>query len=119
MGRLDDSKALKQREMFIQVSCTSGNNRFHHSWYFSFTQNHQSSGINKSQGKIVVVKKLCLHPRDVQNMYVVNTLKLHHMVDYIFFLQQGEGSHPDKCSGSDLDGGLYYISLDKFLIPSQ
>lgn len=119
MGCLDESRTLKYGEVFVQVSETPGNKQFHDTGLSAFAQNPLDSKISIVQGKVIVAKNPCLHPGDVRVLSAVNTSKLHHMVDCVVFPQQGERPHPDECSGSDLDGDLYFISWDKSLIPPQ
>jgi len=119
MGCLDESKTLKYGEVFVQVSQTPGNKQFHDTGISAFAQNPLDSKISIVEGKVIVAKNPCLHPGDVRVLSAVNTPKLHHMVDCVVFPQQGERPHPDECSGSDLDGDLYFISWDKYLIPPQ
>ncbi|BBN67344.1 RNA-dependent RNA polymerase 1 [Prunus dulcis] len=69
------------------------------------------------EGNVVVAKNPCLHPGDVRVLRAVNVLALHHMVDCVVFPQKGNRPHPNECSGSDLDGDVYFVSWDPDLIP--
>lgn len=119
VGCLDESKTLNYGEVFVQVSQTPGNKQFHDTGLSAFAQNPVDSKISIVHGKVIVAKNPCLHPGDIRVLCAVNITELHHMVDCIVFPQQGERPHPDECSGSDLDGDLYFISWDKSLIPPQ
>lgn len=110
MGCLDETGTLNYGEVFIQISCPPGNKQFHD------VGNHANSII---EGKVIVAKNPCLHPGDIRILLAKNTLKLHHMVDCIVFPQHGQRPHPDECSGSDLDGDVYFASWDESLIPSE
>lgn len=119
MGCLDESKTLNYGEVFVQVSQTPGNKQFYDTGLSAFAQNPVDSKISIVHGKVIVAKNPCLHPGDIRVLCAVNITELHHMVDCIVFPQQGERPHPDECSGSDLDGDIYFISWDKSLIPPQ
>ncbi|GLJ11696.1 hypothetical protein SUGI_0174890 [Cryptomeria japonica] len=110
MGCLDETGTLNYGEVFIQISRAPGNKQFHDDG------NHANSII---EGKVFVAKNPCLHPGDIRVLLAKNTLKLHHMIDCIVFPQHGRRPHPNECSGSDLDGDLYFTSWDESLIPSQ
>ena len=71
------------------------------------------------QGKVIVAKNPCLHPGDIRVLHVVDVPTLHHMMDCLVFPQKEEKPHPNECSGSDLDGDLYFISWDELLIPPE
>ncbi|TQD89626.1 hypothetical protein C1H46_024761 [Malus baccata] len=97
MGCLDETGTLEYRQFFYDSVTLSGK-RF----------------IVEEQ--VVVGKSPCLHPGDVQVLMAVDVLALHHMVDCVVFPQKGPRPHPDECSGSDLDGDIYFVSWDPELI---
>ncbi|GLJ11712.1 hypothetical protein SUGI_0175160 [Cryptomeria japonica] len=119
MGCLDETRTLKYGEVFIHVPRTPGNKRFLDSGLIAAQKWTIDSGTSIVEGKVVVAKNPCLHPGDVRVLSAVNIPNLHHMIDCIVFPQQGQLPHPDECSGSDLDGDLYFVSWDASLIPSQ
>lgn len=68
-------------------------------------------------GKIVIAKNPCLHPGDVRVLNAINVPELHYLKDVLVFPQKGPRPHPNECSGSDLDGDMYFISWNPELIP--
>ncbi|XP_058742779.1 RNA-dependent RNA polymerase 1-like isoform X2 [Vicia villosa] len=100
MGVLDETRTLEYGEVFIQYS----NSSF-------------SSCPHVVKGEVVVVKNPCLHPGDVRVLKAVDVTDLNHMVDCIVFPQKGHRPHPNECSGSDLDGDIYFVCWDLELIP--
>ncbi|KAB2604344.1 RNA-dependent RNA polymerase 1 [Pyrus ussuriensis x Pyrus communis] len=105
MGCLDETGTLEYGEVFVQFS---GNR-------------HPGSASNQQfiEGKVVVAKNPCLHPGDVRVLEAVNVPELHHMVDCVVFPQKGSRPHPNECSGSDLDGDIYFVCWDQELIPRR
>ncbi|PUZ77534.1 hypothetical protein GQ55_1G380000 [Panicum hallii var. hallii] len=102
MGCLDETRTLKYGQVFIQASYCADDHR-----KFVLT------------GKVVVAKNPCLHPGDVRVLHAVDVPDLHHMFDCVVFPQQGPRPHPNECSGSDLDGDIYFVSWDQSLIPCR
>ncbi|KAB2624281.1 RNA-dependent RNA polymerase 1 [Pyrus ussuriensis x Pyrus communis] len=106
MGCLDETRTLEYGEVFVQFS---GNR-------------HTVSASNQRffiEGEVVVAKNPCLHPGDVRVLKAVDVPELYHMVDCVVFPQKGPRPHPNECSGSDLDGDIYYVCWDKELIPRK
>uniref|UniRef100_A0A0A9DRF2 RNA-dependent RNA polymerase n=1 Tax=Arundo donax TaxID=35708 RepID=A0A0A9DRF2_ARUDO len=102
MGCLDETRTLMYGEVFIQASSNANE---HHKFVVT--------------GQVVVAKNPCLHPGDVRVLQAVNVPALHHMFDCVVFPQQGSRPHPNECSGSDLDGDIYFVSWDQSLIPTH
>ncbi|XP_022776585.1 RNA-dependent RNA polymerase 1-like [Durio zibethinus] len=99
MGCLDETRTLDYGQVFVQFSGCRSERRF----------------IVK--GEVVVAKNPCLHPGDVRVLRAVDVPDLYHMVDCVVFPQKGVRPHPNECSGSDLDGDIYFVSWDPELIP--
>nr|KJB79013.1 hypothetical protein B456_013G029000 [Gossypium raimondii] len=99
MGCLDETRTLNYGQVFVQ---------------FSGSRSEQRCIV---QGKVIVAKNPCLHPGDVRVLRAVNVPDLHHMVDCVVFPQKGTRPHPNECSGSDLDGDIYFVCWDPELIP--
>ncbi|XP_057824218.2 RNA-dependent RNA polymerase 2 isoform X2 [Cryptomeria japonica] len=116
MGCLDETGTLNYGEVFIQVS------RANTKLFDDGLSDSVSKEMDKNcilQGKVVVAKNPCLHPGDIRVLCAVDVPELHHMIDCLVFPQKGERPHPNECSGSDLDGDLYFISWDELLIPPE
>nr|GMD23409.1 probable RNA-dependent RNA polymerase 1 [Ipomoea batatas] len=112
MGCLDETRTLNYGEVFVQYS-GSGQRQLPVGPQF-----YESRDYNYIvRGKVVVAKNPCLHPGDVRVLRAVNVPALHHMVDCVVFPQKGERPHPNECSGSDLDGDVYFVCWDQELIP--
>ncbi|KAF8775933.1 hypothetical protein HU200_004068 [Digitaria exilis] len=100
MGCLDETRTLTYGQVFIQASSTAN-----------------VHGKFIVTGQVVLAKNPCLHPGDVRVLQAVDVPVLHHMFDCVVFPQQGPRPHPNECSGSDLDGDIYFVSWDQSLIP--
>nr|GMD26579.1 probable RNA-dependent RNA polymerase 1 [Ipomoea batatas] len=112
MGCLDETGTLDYGEVFIQYS---GAGRRHP--HLTGVSRYNSDGI--ILGPVVVAKNPCYHPGDVRVLKGVDVRALHHMVDCIVFPQKGNRPHPNECSGSDLDGDIYFVCWDPDLIPKR
>ncbi|KAI3817112.1 hypothetical protein L1987_10901 [Smallanthus sonchifolius] len=112
MGCLDETRTLEYGQVFVQYSSAGR----------SLGDDYSGFGSCKSRivrGDVVVAKNPCLHPGDVRVLKAVNVPALHHMVDCVVFPQKGNRPHPNECSGSDLDGDIYFVCWDPDLIPPQ
>ncbi|KAF2305651.1 hypothetical protein GH714_007247 [Hevea brasiliensis] len=116
MGCLDETRTLEYGQVFVQFSGTRHRQLYDSSLVFGGCGSHQNFVI---EGKVVVAKNPCLHPGDVRVLRAVNVPALHHMVDCVVFPQKGPRPHPNECSGSDLDGDIYFVCWDPNLIPDQ
>ncbi|XP_061371841.1 RNA-dependent RNA polymerase 1-like [Gastrolobium bilobum] len=104
MGCLDETRTLEYGQVYVGFS------------------NNRVRGLSNDYiitGKVVVAKNPCLHPGDVRVLKAVDVPALHHMVDCVVFPQKGFRPHPNECSGSDLDGDIYFVCWDPELIPSR
>ncbi|CAL0318586.1 unnamed protein product [Lupinus luteus] len=113
MGCLDETRTLEYGQVFVHFS----DHRLG-----SLSDDSLQYGSGRSYvvtGKVVVAKNPCLHPGDVRVLKAVNVPALHHMVDCVVFPQKGGRPHPNECSGSDLDGDIYFVCWDHELIPPR
>ncbi|KAH9613434.1 hypothetical protein KSS87_004358 [Heliosperma pusillum] len=111
MGCLDETKSLEYGQVFVQVS----GGRFRDVGN-ELIINRGSEGEPNCvlQRKVVVAKNPCLHPGDMRVLTAVDVPALHHMVDCVVFPQKGMRPHPNECSGSDLDGDIYFEVMEYF-----
>ncbi|KAI9075013.1 hypothetical protein K1719_043063 [Acacia pycnantha] len=107
MGCLDETRTLEYGQVFVQYSDNGSLSLFNDSVSYIVT------------GKVVVAKNPCLHPGDVRVLKAVNVPALRHMVNCVVFPQKGSRPHPNECSGSDLDGDIYFVCWDPELIPPR
>jgi RNA-dependent RNA polymerase len=117
MGCLDETRTLEYGQVFVQFSGSGTRQYCANSLLLSNMIGSNQCTI--TVGKVVVAKNPCLHPGDVRVLTAVNVPALHHMVDCVVFPQQGRRPHPNECSGSDLDGDIYFVCWDTDLIPPQ
>ncbi|KAL8518485.1 hypothetical protein ACS0TY_009748 [Phlomoides rotata] len=117
MGCMDETGTLEYGQVFVQFS-GAGQRRIYEE---SMTLDHYASTHCNYviRGKVTVAKNPCLHPGDVRALKAVDVPKLHHMVDCVVFPQKGTRPHPNECSGSDLDGDIYFVCWDQDLIPTR
>uniref|UniRef100_A0A7N2L809 RNA-dependent RNA polymerase n=1 Tax=Quercus lobata TaxID=97700 RepID=A0A7N2L809_QUELO len=116
MGCLDETRTLEYGEVFVQFSSNKLRQLYND---FSMCSGSGSDQRFVLEGKIVVAKNPCLHPGDVRVLKAVNVLALHHMVNCVVFPQKGFRPHPNECSGSDLDGDIYFVCWDPELLPPR
>ncbi|KAK1387086.1 RNA-dependent RNA polymerase [Heracleum sosnowskyi] len=115
MGCLDETRSLEYGQVFVQYS---GDGR--RAFYDDSLMMHCDDGRKRiAEGKVLVAKNPCLHPGDIRVLKAVNVPALEHMVDCVVFPQKGTRPHPNECSGSDLDGDIYFVCWDHDLIPPK
>ncbi|EPS70289.1 hypothetical protein M569_04468, partial [Genlisea aurea] len=115
MGCLDETGTLEYGEVFVQIS-GSRQRQFFFDGPAVGTVNDYNSVVS---GTVFVAKNPCLHPGDIRVVKAVDVPILHHMVDCLVFPQKGHRPLPDECSGSDLDGDIYFVCWDTDLFPLQ
>ncbi|XP_031247750.1 probable RNA-dependent RNA polymerase 1 [Pistacia vera] len=116
MGCLDETGILEYGQVFVQCSSRQTELSTHSLALFSGRVSNQSRIV---KGMVTVAKNPCLHPGDVRVLKAVDVPALRHMVDCIVFPAKGKRPHPDECSGSDLDGDIYFVCWDRDLIPPR
>ncbi|XP_031275054.1 RNA-dependent RNA polymerase 1-like isoform X2 [Pistacia vera] len=116
MGCLDETGILKYGQVFVQCSGRQTKLSTNSSDLLSGRVSNPRKIV---KGKVTVAKNPCLHPGDVRVLNAINVPALHHMVDCIVFPAKGKRPHPDECSGSDLDGDIYFVCWDRDLIPPR
>lgn len=116
IGCLDETGTLDYGQVFVQVS--SAGRRLFYEDSLSYDSNMGALTSIKT-GMVVVAKNPCLHPGDVRVLQAVNVPALHHLVDCVVFPQKGHRPHPNECSGSDLDGDIYFVCWDPDLLPPR
>lgn len=106
MGILDEYGVLEENEIFIHCSpCID-----------CVCQNEKVQIIT---GKVAIAKNPCLHPGDIRIVKAVHKNALLHLKDVIVFSSKGNRPVFNMCSGSDLDGDLYFCTWDPRLIPDK
>ncbi|KAM7485808.1 hypothetical protein LguiA_001817 [Lonicera macranthoides] len=117
MGCLDETRTLEYGQVFVQLSGAR-----HGAFCNDPLLLSNKSGSDQCKivaGNVVVAKNPCLHPGDIRILKAVDVPALHHMADCVVFPQKGIRPHPNECSGSDLDGDVYFVCWDPDLIPPQ
>ncbi|CAI9785500.1 unnamed protein product [Fraxinus pennsylvanica] len=117
MGCLDETGSLEYGQVFVQFS-SAGRRRFYED-FNKFYDNTSGDYNFIVKGMVAVAKNPCLHPGDVRKLVAVDVPALYHMVDCVVFPQKGRRPHPNECSGSDLDGDIYFVCWDRDLIPPR
>ena len=105
MGVLDESGFLKYGQVFVQIR----------------RNDEEGTPLQRVSGNVAVAKNPCLHPGDVRVLEAVFDIpqghRLEKLVNCVVFPNNGQRPHTDECSGSDLDGDLYFVTWDKRLVP--
>lgn len=99
MGVIDEFDVLEKEEVFVMTRIDG--------IYAPIT------------GQVLVAKNPCLHPGDIRLVTAVDRKELYHMRDVLIFSKRGKRPIFNMCSGSDLDGDLYFCSWEPRLIPPK
>ena len=93
IGVIDEKGILQYGECFLQVP----------------------QGVIVSE--VIVAKNPCLHPGDIRVLKAIDCNELHHLRNVLVFPNNGPRPHTNECSGSDLDGDLYFVTWETRLKP--
>ena len=116
MGTIDETRTLKENEVFIQCRYGPFDKLKSYEGILTNETDYDSFIVNS---KVTIAKNPCMHPGDVRVLQAVDQPSLHHMVDCIVFPSVGPRPIPNMCSGSDLDGDLYFVTWEPSLIPNK
>lgn len=101
MGVIDESGILAENEVFCQID-----------------DDHLNNFV--VEGKVMIAKNPCMHPGDVRVLTAIKSPELEaYSRNVIVFSRNGTRPIPNMCSGSDLDGDLYFVTWDQGLIPPK
>lgn len=104
-GVMDETAVLQPNEVFFQLS--NGRHLF-------------SKEVEAVTGprQVLVGRNPSLHPGDIRVLKLVSPPpSLAHLYDVLVFPSLGDRPLPNKMSGGDLDGDIYFIIWDERLIP--
>jgi hypothetical protein len=113
MGAIDETGTLKENEIFIQ--CKYGS--FDKPCTYEGTINDKQAKMFIVNTQVAVAKNPCMHAGDVRTLNAVDNPLLHHMIDCVVFPLVGKRPITNMCSGSDLDGDLYFVTWEPSLVP--
>lgn len=116
MGTIDETGTLKENEVFVQCQRVPTDPDLESEGHLYDTK----SNLFILQGDVTVAKNPCMHPGDVRRLIGVDVPALRRThYDCIVFPAVGPRPITDMCSGSDLDGDLYFCSWDRSLLPPE
>lgn len=98
MGVVDESGLLAEDEIFCQI----------------YDDRLQAV----IEGNVMIAKNPCMHPGDVRVLRAIRSPEHEaYSRNVLVFSRHGARPVPNMCSGSDLDGDLYFVTWDESLIP--
>ncbi|ETV89244.1 hypothetical protein H257_00601 [Aphanomyces astaci] len=100
MGVLDETHSLEEGQVFFQTR----SNRYE---------------VPPTGALLAVGRCPCLHPGDIRLMRRAHVPRLGHLYDVLVFSSNGGRPDPNKMSGGDLDGDIYFVLWDKSLLPTH
>ena len=68
------------------------------------------------EGNMLITRNPCTHPGDIRLVTCVDKPELRYLFNVVVFSQHGERPQPNKMSGGDLDGDVYFVAWDKELL---
>ena len=116
MGVIDEAGILGPNEVFVQCSVDSRDSFDNYATFPTSTVDHKTRFVVTAN--VCIAKNPCMHPGDIRTVRAVhNEFLASFMFDVIVFPKTGTIPIPTMCSGSDLDGDLYFVTWDPALIP--
>ncbi|KAG2378473.1 hypothetical protein C9374_008112 [Naegleria lovaniensis] len=113
MGVVDFYNVLEEDEVFIQLSALD-----HANCDIYEEGCYENGGI--VTGEVAISRNPCLHPGDIRKFKAVDDPEkikyLSHLKDVVVFSQRGNRPQPNKLSGGDLDGDLFYVCWEPRLL---
>lgn len=113
IGVIDELEILEADEVFLMFDSSI----CMHEGTTNSAYTRQYGVYTVPVGPAIVAKNPCLHPGDIRVVRCVDRKELHYLKDVIVFSQKGERPLFNQCSGSDLDGDIFLVSWNPFLIP--
>ncbi|KAJ3041241.1 hypothetical protein HK097_002362 [Rhizophlyctis rosea] len=113
LGVMDETGTLKEDEIFVQVKKPETGFEIK----LADVEGTEEKMIVK--GKVVILRAPCLHPGDVRTAMAVDVCELRHLENVVVFSQFGDRPLPNKLSGGDLDGDVFFVSWDPRIIPDR
>ena len=111
IGTIDETGLLKEDEVFIQC-------RFQGEEEIDEKRTIVNGDKFVVVSPVCIAKNPCMHPGDVRILRAVFNQTLADVRwDVIVFPAKGNRPITDMCSGSDLDGDLYFVAWDPRIIP--
>ncbi|PJF19498.1 RNA dependent RNA polymerase family protein [Paramicrosporidium saccamoebae] len=113
MGVIDETGTLKENEVFVQISKQPSDEEAVRLGILRPGR----EGCWKVVSEVSMAKNPCMHPGDARRLRAVdNELLQRFHFDCVVFPRKGPRPLTDMCSGSDLDGDLYFVTWDPALL---
>jgi RNA-dependent RNA polymerase len=114
MGTIDETGSLEPDQVFVQCSRVPTDDECASNAFIWDEERNLFTVL----GAVTIAKNPCMHPGDVRRLSAVDhpALRRTHF-DCVVFPAKGPRPLTDMCSGSDLDGDLYFVAWDPALLP--
>lgn len=114
MGTIDETGTLKEGQIFVQCQQVPTDMELASDGHIV----DAARGMFTLLGEVTIAKNPCMHPGDVRRLEAVDVPALRRThYDCVVFPAVGPRPITDMCSGSDLDGDLYFCTWDRSLLP--